>query len=58
MLTMRRDEIQRVGKEMAAASQAQGSKSTVRSSPSSFVSSTSVSSDGFTFLKRDGRFRI
>jgi len=42
---------------MAAASQAQGSKSGVRPSPSSF-SSTSVSNNGFTFLKRDGRFRI
>lgn len=47
----------KVGEEMAAASQAQGSKSTLKPSPSSF-SSTSVSSDGFTFLKRDGRFRI
>lgn len=47
----------KVGEEMVAASQAQGSKSAVRPSPSSF-SSTSVSNDGFTFLKRDGRFRI
>lgn len=45
------------GEETAAASRAQGSKSVLRPSPSSF-SSTSVSSDGFTFLKRDGRFRI
>lgn len=47
----------KVGEETVAASQAQGSKSTLKPSPSSF-SSTSVCSDGFTFLKRDGRFRI
>lgn len=47
----------KVGEEMVAASQGQGSKSAVRPSPSSF-SSISVPSNGFTFLKRDGRFRI
>lgn len=57
MCLLRGETKYKVGEKTVAASQAQDSKSAVRLSPSSF-SSTSGSSDGLTFLKRDGRFRI